>query len=148
MSDNIQANKAFLGVDYGQKRIGLACASYPLFLSIPIGTIEREKNLDSIVTSLQKIIVERKITCVILGNPLPMYKGQVSPLQKEIILLSERLKEVLHINVILWDERLSSTQAEKMLKQDCGLSRKQRTGKTDALAATLILSSFLESSLQ
>lgn len=136
--------KVYLGVDYGLKRVGLACASAPLFLSVPIGTIERGKNLDVIVTALRKIIVERRVSCVILGNPIPMHGNQVSSLQEEIAIFAKKLKEATCIEVILWDERLSSAQAERMLKHDCGLSRKQRKGKTDTLAATLILSSFLE----
>ncbi|WP_231165396.1 Holliday junction resolvase RuvX, partial [Chlamydia pecorum] len=81
--------KVYLGVDYGLKRVGLACASAPLFLSVPIGTVERGKNLDVIVTTLRKIIVERHVSCVILGNPIPMYGNQVSALQEEIAIFAK-----------------------------------------------------------
>ncbi|ANH78990.1 Holliday junction resolvase RuvX [Candidatus Chlamydia sanziniae] len=143
---NGHAFKAFLGVDYGKKRIGLAYAVTPFFLSLPIGVLEASKSLEATAQTLQKVIVDRQITCVVLGNPLPMQRNQISPLQEEITALAEKLKEIPLVDIVLWDERLSSAQAKRMLKHDCGLSRKQRKGKTDALAATLILTSFLESS--
>ncbi|AAF38349.1 Putative Holliday junction resolvase [Chlamydia pneumoniae] len=137
--------KAYLGIDYGKKRIGLAYAAEPLLLTLPIGNIEAGKNLKLSAEALHKIILSRNITCVVLGNPLPMQKGLYSSLQEEVSLLAEELKKLSTVEIILWDERLSSVQAERMLKQDCGLSRKDRKGKTDSLAATLILTSFLDS---
>ncbi|WP_100934873.1 Holliday junction resolvase RuvX [Candidatus Chlamydia corallus] len=137
--------KAFLGVDYGKKRIGLAYAAEPLLLTLPIGSLEAGKSLKLSAEALHKIILDRKVTCVVLGNPLPMQKGLFSSLQKDISLLAEALKNISVVQIVLWDERLSSVQAERMLKQDCGLNRKQRKGKVDSLAATLILTSFLES---
>ncbi|MEF9497053.1 Holliday junction resolvase RuvX [Chlamydia sp. 04-14] len=145
---NPQAAKTFLGVDYGQKRIGLAYAASPLLISLPIGFIEAGKTLEATAKILAKVIQERNVSCVILGNPIPMQKGQKSVLQEEIIKLSSLIQESCSVEVILWDERLSSAQAERMLKGDCGLSRKKRKGKSDSIAATLILTSFLESSPQ
>ncbi|WP_276816090.1 Holliday junction resolvase RuvX [Chlamydia gallinacea] len=133
---------SFLGVDYGNKRIGLAWASAPLLISLPIGFINTGKTIEETVNHLHKIIQEKRISCVILGNPIPMNTGQLSYLQEDIRKLASMLQK--YTETILWDERLSSVQAERLLKTDCGLSRKQRKGKTDSIAATLILSSFLD----
>ncbi|AHK63245.1 Putative pre-16S rRNA nuclease [Chlamydia avium] len=133
----------FLGVDYGNKRIGLAWAAAPLFISLPIGFMKTGETIEQTASNLYKIIQEKKISCVVLGNPIPMHKEHTSHLQEEIQKLASLLQT--HTKTILWDERLSSVQAERMLKTDCGLSRKQRKGKTDSIAATLILSSFLDS---
>lgn len=140
--------KTFLGIDYGQRRIGLAYAASPLFISLPIGCIEAGNTVEATAKILFNIIQERSVSCVVLGNPIPMQKGQKSALQEEITKLSSLIQESCGVEVILWDERLSSAQAERMLKGDCGLSRKKRKGKTDTIAATLILTSFLESSPQ
>ncbi|EPP35304.1 hypothetical protein CP10139811_0165 [Chlamydia ibidis] len=137
--------KSYLAVDYGKKRIGLAYASSPLLISLPIGTIESHKELVDTAKSICKVVRDRCITCVVLGNPLPMRKGYLSPLQEEIVMLASLIREISGVEIILWDERLSSAQAERMLKNDCELNRKKRKGKTDSLAATLILTSFLES---
>ncbi|QVE49125.1 Holliday junction resolvase RuvX [Chlamydia crocodili] len=145
---NSQTERIFLGVDYGQRRIGLAYAASPLLISLPIGFIEAGKTLEATAKILGKIIQERNVSYVILGNPIPMQKSQKSILQEEIIKLSSLIQESCSVEVILWDERLSSAQAERMLKGDCGLNRKQRKGKADSIAATLILTSFLESSPQ
>ncbi|ASD30713.1 Holliday junction resolvase RuvX [Chlamydia abortus] len=143
---NPQVAKVFLGVDYGERRIGLAYAAYPLGISLPIGFIATGKTLEATAKLLVGIIQERRVSTVVLGNPLPMQKGQKSALQEDILKLSSLLQESCPVEVILWDERLSSAQAERMLKGDCGLSRKKRKGKTDSIAATLILTSFLEHS--
>lgn len=135
----------YLGIDYGKKRIGLAYAAPPLYVPLPIGNIETRGALKDTITEITKIIHARKITQIIVGNPVPMRHGQLSPLQIEIHTFATTLQQLSTIPVLLWDERLSSMQAERMLKNDCGLSRKQRKNKTDSLAATLILSSFLDS---
>ncbi|WP_139414437.1 Holliday junction resolvase RuvX [Chlamydia abortus] len=143
---NPQVTKVFLGVDYGERRIGLAYAASPPGISLPIGFIATGKTLEATAKLLVGIIQERRVSTVVLGNPLPMQKRQKSALQEDILKLSSLLQESCPIEVILWDERLSSAQAERMLKGDCGLSRKKRKGKTDSIAATLILTSFLEHS--
>lgn len=137
----------YLGIDYGKKRIGLAYASYPLYVTIPIGVIETKYSLKDTAIDIYRVICERKITDVVIGNPISMKNHPPSPIQIEIQQFVVELQALSNIEVHLWDERLSSMQAERMLKNDCGLKRKQRKQKTDSIAATLILSSFLESLL-
>ncbi|EPJ22853.1 hypothetical protein CP03DC29_0753, partial [Chlamydia psittaci 03DC29] len=79
---NPQAAKVFLGVDYGEKRIGLAYASSPLCISLPIGFIATGKTLEATAKLLVGIIQERNVSTVVLGNPIPMQKGQKSALQE------------------------------------------------------------------
>lgn len=137
--------QAFLGIDYGKKRIGLAFASSPLLIPLPIGNVEARSSLTLTAQALVSIIKERAVTTVVFGNPLPMQKAYASSVQSEIQELAALIQEMTAIEVILWDERLSSAQAKRMLKSDCGLNRKQRKNSSDSLAATLILSSFLDS---
>ena len=136
--------EVFLGVDYGKKRIGLAFASAPLLITLPIGNIDTPPSLALTAQALVAIAKERAVTTIVFGNPLPMQKVYASSLQSEIQELAALVQEMTSLEVILWDERLSSAQAERMLKNDCGLSRKQRKHSSDSLAATLILSSFLD----
>lgn len=135
----------YLGIDYGKKRIGLAYASHPLYVPLPIGYIEAKHQLKDTIQELYTLIQARGVTQIIVGNPLPMRQDSHSSLQEEIQIFAKELQQVSSLPVLLWDERLSSMQAERMLKCDCGLNRKQRKKKTDSLAATLILSSFLDS---
>ncbi|AIT90640.1 Holliday junction resolvase [Chlamydia muridarum] len=141
----MKQKEAFLGVDYGKKRIGLAFASAPLLITLPIGSINTCSSLALTAQALITIIKERAVTTVVFGNPLPMQKSYASSVQSEIQELAALVRDMTSLEVILWDERLSSAQAERMLKNDCGLSRKQRKNSSDSLAATLILSSFLDS---
>lgn len=140
-----QTNQHFyLGLDYGKKRIGLAYASHPLYITVPIGILETKHTLKDTAEEVNQVIYERKITDVVIGNPISMKNHSPSLMQGEIKLFIAELQTISKVSIHLWDERLSSMQAERMLKEDCGLKRKQRKQKTDSIAATLILSSFLE----
>lgn len=135
----------YLGIDYGKKRIGLAYASYPLYLAVPIGMIPTKLSFKETAIEIANIIYDRKITDIVIGNPISMNNRHPSSMQVEIQQFIIELRALSTAVIHLWDERLSSVQAERMLKNDCGLKRKQRKPKTDAVAATLILSSFLDS---
>ena len=69
--------------------------------------------------------------------------GKEGPMTVEVRQFSEYLGKVMELPVILWDERLTSLQAERSL-QDLGMNRKKRAEASDTLAASLILQSYLD----
>lgn len=79
---NPQAAKVFLGVDYGEKRIGLAYASSPLCISLPIGFIATGKTLEATAKLLVGIIRERNVSTVVLGTLSPCKKDKNLPYKK------------------------------------------------------------------
>jgi len=129
-----------LGLDIGTKRIGVA-------LSDPLGitaqgfvTLEREK-IHDIMDHLRGIIEEQSVKEVIIGLPLNM-DGSYGPQAAGAISFAESLKERLKIPVKLWDERMSTMEAERVMIAG-GASRGKRKKRIDKLAAQLILQSYL-----
>ena len=83
------------------------------------------------------------IDAIVVGLPLDM-RGKDSPMTEEVRKFADYLKAALQLPIVLWDERLTSAQAERQL-QDAGLKRKERAQFNDTLAAALILQSYLDS---
>lgn len=129
-----------LGIDYGERRIGLAISDESATIATPLSTIEYSK-IDAVVNSLNKIIEEYPVKEVVVGLPLNL-KGGSGSFTKKAAEFAEFLKEKLDIPVKLYDERLTSKTAERYLI-DAGISRKKRKKLTDKLAAQIILQDYL-----
>ena len=108
------------------------------------GTIRfREKDLQKCLESVIILISEKKVDKVVLGNPINM-NGTIGPQAEYVREFKKMLEEAANIEVILYDERLTSVEVNKiMITAD--LSRAKRKDKVDTLAATLILQSYLDS---
>jgi putative Holliday junction resolvase len=128
-----------LGIDYGRKRVGLAL-SVP-FTTIAVGYKIIEMN-ETILDNIKEIIIKEKIESIVIGLPKRM-DNEIGQIAQEVVQFSEKLKKNLNIPVVLWDERLSSKQAEVLLR-DVNLSRKKRRSQTDITSAQLILQSYLD----
>jgi len=136
--------KQIAAIDYGKKRIGISITSFDGKIALPYKTIDSGKNLEesanNIINSLSQYL--NNIKEIVLGNPL-LLSGKESEMSKEVKKLKDILLKKLNIPIILWDERLTSSEAEKILKEQ-KISRKKRTKKIDPIAATIILNSYLE----
>ena len=137
--------KKIIGIDYGRARIGLASATEGIMISSPTGTIKGGKTPEESATLLAAHLNLPEIARLVIGLPLHM-DGKESPMSAEVRKFATKLEELTQLPVVLWDERMSSLSATRMLKE-ADLSRKQRTGKTDPVAASIILQSYLESQL-
>lgn len=143
----LKDHSTLLCFDYGLKKIGVAVARAPIYLSVPSHTIATPTTLDKTVNALLNTIRSHQADCVVLGNPTHLNASKPSHMQEHIYHLQQALQSHTTIPVILWDERLSSAQADKLLKKDNHMRRKQRKTKIDALAAHIILSSFIDAHL-
>ena len=121
----------YLGVDWGQKRIGLALGDNEAKVAVPFDIVENFQDILDIIKS-------EDIDCIILGEPTKM-KGKQIALQKEYLDFAKKLKKQVQIPVKTVDERLSSKMADS-LRGGKKVSRADR----DALAAMVILQSFLD----
>ncbi len=129
-----------LGLDYGRARIGIAITDKGRRIASPLKTLENRKGF---FEQLKKEIKNYlPIDGIVLGLPLYL-SGKDSDMTKEVREFSQKLEETLSTPVILWDERLTSLQIERELR-DAGVNRKKRAEVSDALAATLILQSYLD----
>ena len=128
-----------LGIDYGRARIGIALSDDTRFLSSPLCCLENKKDFPD---KLKLQLKNHKVDAIVVGLPLLM-SGKEGPMTVEVRQFSEYLGKVMELPVILWDERLTSLQAERSL-QDIGMNRKKRAEASDTLAASMILQSYLD----
>lgn len=132
----------YIGVDYGDARIGVSVSDLTGLIAQPVCTIN-EKNADAGLEKLLKIIKERGAGAVVMGLPKNM-DGSEGPRALATKAFAERLRAAAELPVIFFDERLSSVSAHRALAEG-GVSGKKRKGLVDKIAAVLILQNFLDS---
>lgn len=127
-----------LGIDYGEKRIGLALSDPLQIIASPYNTIPNNPKL---VTKIQSIIKEKDVEIVVVGLPKGM-KGQVTASTEKVLEFTEILKQN-NIHFELEDERLTSVSAEKALIKQ-GIKTGHNKGLIDQTAAAIILQQYLD----
>ncbi len=133
-----------LALDLGSRRIGLAVSDSLGVTAQPLETLHRTtKRAD--FAELKNLIQQYSITEIVLGHPLNM-SGEPGPQALKVAAFAEELRSRCGLPIHLWDERLTSAEAHRVL-DDSGHSRDRfaRKGKVDRIAAVLILQSFMES---
>jgi putative Holliday junction resolvase len=130
-----------MGLDYGERRIGVALSD-PLGLTAqPLLTLER-RSLDADLGDLASLMKTHEVRRVVIGLPLSM-KGERGERARAAEGFGRRLARATGVPVEAWDERLTSVQAERALLEG-DLSRKRRRQVIDRAAAVLILQSWLD----
>ena len=129
----------FVGLDPGERRIGIAVSDPSGLLARPVGAAESEEELHAI---LRDLAAEGGIAGIVVGLPRNM-DGSLGPKAREAQALAERLRERTGLAVELWDERLSTVEAGRRLGER-GLRGRRRAERIDAAAARIILQSYLD----
>lgn len=130
-----------LAIDYGSRRMGLA-VSDPLGITAQgLETLER-RNKRSDFARLEKLVREYQVREIVLGNPLRM-SGEQGTQSHKVAEFADELRRRFELPVHLWDERLTSAEANRILRE-AELSIQKRAQAVDRMAATLILQSFLQ----
>ena len=133
-------SRCYLDVDYGRRRTGLALSDPEGRLAYPLGTLLC-RGLDDLAARLAERARENEAVGVVLGLPCHL-DGRPGELAPEVEELAERLR-ARGLEVVLWDERLTSWEAETLLRHaPRALRRRKET--VDAAAATILLQAFLE----
>lgn len=135
-----------VSIDFGLKRIGIAISDERKIIATPLPTLETSKQNEETVKRLISTLEGYDIEEMIVGNPLHM-NGKNSFLSDEVQHFIDILKKYLPYPIHLWDERLSTLQAERSLKEG-NLSRKKRAKLVDSVAALILLQSFLDSKIK
>ena len=131
-----------LALDVGARKIGLA-VSDPLGITAQGLDTLRRTNKRSDLARLESLIGEYKVAEIVVGYPLRM-SGQPGAQAEKVSAFAEELRRRFRLPVHLWDERLTSAQANRVLRQS-EISIRRRGLAVDRLAAVLILQNFLES---
>lgn len=132
----------FLGIDYGSKRIGLAISDELGITARPLAIIER-KNIDRDIEVLGNVIRENNAGQIVLGLPLRL-DGTRGIQCEKVERFAAVLRERLPVPVILWDEALSTWEADELMIA-AGINSRKRRKMVDKIAAGIILQSYLNS---
>lgn len=133
-----------LGLDLGSKTLGVAVSDELGWTAQGIETIKiNEEGRDYNLARLSEIMNERSVDKIVLGMPKNM-NGTIGPRAEASQKFAEILTKKFNVPVILWDERLTTMAAEKMLIS-ADVSRKKRKQVIDKMAAVMILQGYLDS---
>ena len=130
----------YLGIDNGEKRVGLALSDPLKIIATPFRTL-LVHNTNQVIRELDKIIDEQDVELIVVGNPLGM-KGQQTVQTKRVMEFTDKLRDIGY-KVMLEDERLSSVSAKRIM-----IEQEIKTGHNkeliDQTAAAIILQQFLD----
>jgi putative pre-16S rRNA nuclease len=141
LSNDLLPTARVLGLDVGSKTIGLA-VSDPLGITAQGLPTLRRRNKRSDLAELRRLIQLYAITEIVVGLPLRM-SGAEGTQSEKMHLFAEDLRRKFGLPVHLWDERLTSAEANRVLR-DSEMSIKRRGEVVDRLAAVLILQSWMD----
>ncbi|MDI6816365.1 MAG: Holliday junction resolvase RuvX [Actinomycetota bacterium] len=131
-----------LGIDFGERRIGLAMSDPAGRMALPLETVVRGAD-DAHLAYIRKLCEEYGVGEVVIGLPLSL-RGEVGPQAEATLVFAEKLKEFVGVPVRTWDERMTTLSASRALAE-ANVSRKKRKEVVDKVAATLILQAYLDS---
>ncbi|RKX31146.1 MAG: Holliday junction resolvase RuvX [Verrucomicrobia bacterium] len=129
----------FLGVDFGKRHTGLAISDTTGLIAVPLDEVISEADPRRLAERIVELCRERDIETVVVGLPLNM-DGSEGPAARAVREVVEHIRALTAVNVVVWDERLSTKQVESAAR---GRTRKIRP-HMDSLAAQVILQSFLD----
>ena len=134
----------YLGLDLGSRTLGIATSDKSGMIATSYKIIRHNEEYDKLIDEVCKIVEIENIESIVLGFPKNM-NNTIGPKGMLSIEFKGKLEKKLNIPIYLQDERLTTKQAEDVLIAN-NTSRKKRKKVIDALAATIILQSFLDRS--
>ena len=132
---------SILGIDYGERRVGLAVSDPSDTIAMPLVVIDRQEQHD-LVAAIGARVAESRATAIVVGLPLNM-NGSRGPMAEAAEAFASKLRDKLAIPVTTYDERLSSCEVERVLLA-ADMSRRRRRDVRDKLAAQVILQAYLD----
>jgi len=130
-----------IGLDFGERRIGVAVSDPGGQIARPLLVIERSSRRDD-MARIAELVRSRRAQKVIVGLPLNL-NGSLGPAARRARRFGSALGRELDLPIALWDERLTTVEAERALLAS-DRSRQRRKEVRDAVAASLILQSYLD----
>lgn len=130
-----------LALDVGLRRIGLAVSDALGITAQGLPTLQR-RNKRSDLAALREVVEKHEIAEVVVGHPLHM-SGKEGKQAEKVVAFADDLRAHLGIPVHLWDERLTSAQANRLLRET-DMSIRRRGEVVDQMAAVLILQAWLD----
>ena len=134
-----------MGLDYGSKTVGVAVSDLLGMTAQPVETITRkdENKLRKTCARIEELIKEYEVGKIVLGLPKHM-NDDIGDRAEKSIAFGEMLKRRTGLEVIMWDERLTTAEAERTLIES-NVRREDRKQYIDKIAAVFILQGYLDS---
>lgn len=129
-----------MAVDYGDSRTGLAMCDKGEILATPL-TVMTEKDFERCIERTAEQARLNKAERIVVGNPINM-NGTLGPRSEKCALFAEKLRELVDVDVVMWDERSSTVSAIGIMNEN-NVRGKKRKQTLDAAAAAIILESYL-----
>ena len=130
-----------LGIDVGERRIGVALSDELGLLAAPLTTVT-VRGSDAALAELATIARERAAEVVVVGLPKSL-SGREGPQAQAVRAFADRLAPLIDVPLEFWDERLTTVEAERALIAR-GVKRQQRRARIDAAAAAIMLQDYLD----
>ncbi len=140
--------KRLIGIDYGMKRIGIALSDERQIIATPFQTVQAETKTELTIAKILVLLTEIQSTkeCeieeIVVGLPL-MMSGRTGFQADEVKHFVHLLEQATSIPVRMWDERLTTVQADRSLRES-QMTRKRRSKVVDIVSAAIILQSYLD----
>ncbi|MCL2755338.1 MAG: Holliday junction resolvase RuvX [Oscillospiraceae bacterium] len=131
-----------LGIDFGDVRTGIAVSDADGIIAMPL-TVIIEKKRAALIDKIAQIAEEQGVGALVVGNPVNM-NGTRGERSEQYEKIADLLRERLGLPVTMWDERLSTAHAYSVINMGSTKGKKRREN-IDAVAASLILESYLGS---
>ena len=130
-----------MALDVGGRRIGVALSDTTRILASPLTTLRAEPR-DRVIAQIAALVAQHEVAEVVVGLPLTL-SGEVGPQAQTVQTFADELRRALDVPLHLFDERLTSVAAERMMI-DMGIKPERRKARIDEVAASIILQDFLE----
>jgi len=141
MENEGRAYRRTMGLDVGERTLGVALSDELGWTAQPFGTLRR-RSLPEDLQALRRLVEEHRVSGIVVGLPKDM-RGSLGPQARSVMALAKTIEAEVRVPVTLWDERLSTVAAERVLLA-ADLSRQKRKKQVDKIAAALILQGYLD----
>jgi len=130
-----------LGLDVGERRIGVAVVDESVRVALPVAVVER-RELPADLDAIARLVQEQEAEAVVVGLPISL-NGSLGPQAQAVKAFGQQLSARLSLPIEYWDERLSSVEAQRRLAS-AGHRGPKAKARRDAAAAAIVLQSYLD----
>jgi putative Holliday junction resolvase len=138
----IPKGKRLLGVDFGEKKLGVALSDVMWRIASPLKNIPHT-HFKSVVETLKRLVEDHEVGAIVIGLPYHLNHSEGKTAQNVRSFMG-RLKTEISLPIVVWDERLSTHAVTRVLRDEADLSRKRRSALVDKLAAAYMLQGVLD----
>jgi putative Holliday junction resolvase len=140
--DSVQENRSrILALDVGKRRIGIAISDELGLTAQGLDTLERKNNRED-CAALARLAAEKGVSMFLVGNPIHM-SGQEGRQSEWVRRFAKALSAWTGLRAVLWDERLTTVEAQRVLRSS-GIGIEKRARAVDRLSAVILLQSYLD----